>query len=167
MKKILAAAALVSAFAIGSAASAATLLVSVVGPDAGTFEIDSNPTPYGVYVDPYYHQDHFFVHVSNQTGFFDEILGVSFFSSGGAIIQYSNADYTPLTGAKLFTGSVNNPFITIGSFMAEDADGFKYSITISNAPAVPEPASWAMMVGGFGVVGGAMRRRQRVSVSFG
>ena len=31
--------------------------------------------------------------------------------------------------------------------------------------AVPEPASWAMMIGGFAVVGGAMRRR-RVSVSF-
>jgi hypothetical protein len=28
--------------------------------------------------------------------------------------------------------------------------------------AVPEPASWAMMLGGFGVVGSALRRRQRV-----
>ncbi|MBY0520051.1 MAG: PEPxxWA-CTERM sorting domain-containing protein, partial [Sphingomonas sp.] len=26
-------------------------------------------------------------------------------------------------------------------------------------PAVPEPATWAMMIGGFGIVGGAMRRR--------
>jgi len=30
---------------------------------------------------------------------------------------------------------------------------------------VPEPASWAMMLGGFGLVGGAMRRR-RATVSF-
>jgi len=30
---------------------------------------------------------------------------------------------------------------------------------------VPEPASWALMLGGFGLVGGAMRRR-RASVSF-
>lgn len=29
-------------------------------------------------------------------------------------------------------------------------------------PAVPEPASWALMILGFGAVGGAMRRRQRV-----
>jgi hypothetical protein len=28
--------------------------------------------------------------------------------------------------------------------------------------AVPEPATWAMMLVGFGVVGGAMRRRVRV-----
>ncbi|SNS18848.1 PEP-CTERM protein-sorting domain-containing protein [Sphingomonas laterariae] len=31
--------------------------------------------------------------------------------------------------------------------------------------AVPEPASWAMMIGGFGLVGGAMRRRH-VQLSF-
>ena len=31
------------------------------------------------------------------------------------------------------------------------------SITLAT---VPEPASWAMMIGGFGLVGGALRRRQ-------
>jgi hypothetical protein len=35
-------------------------------------------------------------------------------------------------------------------------------------PGVPEPATWAMMIGGFGMVGGAMRRRRSMStkVSF-
>jgi len=33
--------------------------------------------------------------------------------------------------------------------------------------AVPEPASWALMLGGFGLVGGAMRSRKRTAVSFG
>jgi hypothetical protein len=32
--------------------------------------------------------------------------------------------------------------------------------------AVPEPASWAMFIGGFGLIGGAMRRRQRGNVRF-
>jgi len=32
---------------------------------------------------------------------------------------------------------------------------------------VPEPASWALMLGGFGLVGAAMRRRQRTAISFG
>jgi hypothetical protein len=32
--------------------------------------------------------------------------------------------------------------------------------------AAPEPATWAMMVGGFGLIGGALRRRQRTSVRF-
>jgi len=33
------------------------------------------------------------------------------------------------------------------------------------AAAVPEPATWAMMLGGFGIIGGAMRRR-RATVQF-
>jgi hypothetical protein len=37
---------------------------------------------------------------------------------------------------------------------------------IGLAGGVPEPATWAMMLAGFGIVGGAMRRRQRTSVSF-
>lgn len=32
---------------------------------------------------------------------------------------------------------------------------------------VPEPASWAMMLSGFGLVGGAMRARRKTAVSFG
>ena len=34
---------------------------------------------------------------------------------------------------------------------------------LTATPAVPEPATWAMMLVGFGVVGGAMRRRRPVS----
>jgi hypothetical protein len=36
----------------------------------------------------------------------------------------------------------------------------------ANAGAVPEPASWAMMIAGFGLAGVALRRRQRVGVRF-
>lgn len=37
--------------------------------------------------------------------------------------------------------------------------------TANLAGAVPEPASWALMIGGFGMVGGALRRR-KATVSF-
>ena len=41
------------------------------------------------------------------------------------------------------------------------------SIDNVSVTAVPEPAAWAMMVGGFGMIGAAMRRRQRsTSVRF-
>ena len=37
---------------------------------------------------------------------------------------------------------------------------------VARATAVPEPATWAMFIGGFGLVGVAMRRRQLVALSF-
>ena len=40
------------------------------------------------------------------------------------------------------------------------------SVSLSGSAAVPEPASWAMMLGGFGLVGGAMRSRRKAAVSF-
>ena len=39
----------------------------------------------------------------------------------------------------------------------------KYGLGVA---AVPEPATWAMLIAGFGLVGGAMRRRTRTSVSY-
>ncbi|GAO39404.1 hypothetical protein SCH01S_29_00920 [Sphingomonas changbaiensis NBRC 104936] len=35
-----------------------------------------------------------------------------------------------------------------------------------SGPAVPEPATWAMMLGGFGLLGMAVRRRKRANVTF-
>ncbi|WP_136161709.1 PEPxxWA-CTERM sorting domain-containing protein [Sphingomonas flavalba] len=35
-----------------------------------------------------------------------------------------------------------------------------------SAGAVPEPATWALLIAGFGLVGGAMRSRKRVTVAF-
>jgi hypothetical protein len=42
-----------------------------------------------------------------------------------------------------------------------------FHVTPEAAAAVPEPASWALMLGGFGMVGGAMRSRRKAAVSFG
>lgn len=39
-------------------------------------------------------------------------------------------------------------------------DAFKISNVTVNTTAVPEPATWAMMIAGFGLVGGTMRRRR-------
>ncbi|HEU4968186.1 PEPxxWA-CTERM sorting domain-containing protein, partial [Sphingomonas sp.] len=33
-------------------------------------------------------------------------------------------------------------------------------------PSVPEPATWAMMIAGFGLIGGALRRRARATLRF-
>ncbi|HEX8445326.1 MAG TPA: FxDxF family PEP-CTERM protein [Sphingomonas sp.] len=44
------------------------------------------------------------------------------------------------------------------------ANSTSFSGTIDfSVAAVPEPASWALMIGGFGLVGGAMRRRAKAT----
>lgn len=45
--------------------------------------------------------------------------------------------------------------------------GGSYAGTVNFTAGVPEPANWAMMIAGFGMIGGAMRsRRSKTSVSF-
>jgi hypothetical protein len=46
------------------------------------------------------------------------------------------------------------------------ASGNDYGLDLISVTAVPEPASWAMMIGGFGLIGAAARRRSRPTVSF-
>jgi hypothetical protein len=86
-----------------------------------------------------------------------------------------------------FTGGLNSAAkssqFTIGYsnvFGGRDTDGtidevsvFDYGLSASQVSAiyqsaavpaaVPEPASWAMMIGGFGMIGGALRRRAKVA----
>lgn len=45
-------------------------------------------------------------------------------------------------------------------------DGVVFEQIAVGNPGVPEPATWAMMLGGFGLMGAAARRRQRLAVSF-
>ncbi len=46
-------------------------------------------------------------------------------------------------------------------------DNITFGSDRATGGAVPEPATWAMMIGGFGMVGGAMRyRRRKTSISF-
>lgn len=45
--------------------------------------------------------------------------------------------------------------------------GVGSSITFAAGNAVPEPASWALMLGGFGMMGGVLRSRRKTAVSFG
>jgi hypothetical protein len=56
--------------------------------------------------------------------------------------------------------AVNLDIITLNLNASSNA------VILAAAPAVPEPAAWAMMLGGFGLLGATMRRRQRTAVTF-
>lgn len=48
----------------------------------------------------------------------------------------------------------------VTSIALDDVQGFSNAVLYTTAPAVPEPATWAMMLLGFGAAGYAMRRRR-------
>lgn len=72
----------------------------------------------------------------------------------------------------LMTGATAGNVWVIGAarsgaagYVNDGWDGFKVgSVVVANA--VPEPATWAMMISGFGVIGASMRRRRRMTVTF-
>ena len=60
-----------------------------------------------------------------------------------------------------FFGAVDNVNVAFSGGRSVNAN---FEVAAAT-PAVPEPATWAMMIAGFGLVGGAMRRR-KTSVAF-
>ena len=76
-----------------------------------------------------------------------------------------SGSFSPITVSGLTTLQIlltNTVPLGLGSVGA----GTPGSFTFNAAPAaVPEPASWAMFIGGFGLIGSGLRRR-RTSVSF-
>jgi len=92
----------------------------------------------------------YLVHYTGQIGSSDSItLGGNDFHYGGATFHLN--ELTLSSGGETSTGSL------IASV----------SGPASLSASVPEPASWALMLGGFGMVGGAMRTRRKLALSFG
>jgi hypothetical protein len=121
--------------------------------------------------------------VPGMAGYSGPLAGLNFAISGdGTGVEFSIAN-------ELFTGPIGGltyyggqDFPSVGddivlrlsqSFNYTVAGGASYGpdrlgrVTLgAEAGAVPEPATWAMMISGFGMVGGAMRRRAKTSVSY-
>lgn len=91
----------------------------------------------------------------NGTG---SVLGTTSGSFGGVNYQTGTFSLTGLAGAQSFAFNAN----TRGNVWFDN-----FSATAAAATgAVPEPATWAMMVAGFGAMGFAMRRRTKVRTNF-
>ncbi|HEX7948092.1 MAG TPA: PEPxxWA-CTERM sorting domain-containing protein [Phenylobacterium sp.] len=65
-------------------------------------------------------------------------------------------------GEQLFTGPTERPQFRLGEFTFDtDRNGAAIDGRLSVSEAVPEPASWALMITGFGLTGAMARRRAR------
>ena len=166
-----------AALAAPVSAQAATLLFNFSGDDGRsfTFELDEDRAPdqatgfggnsrivfqnvAGTFVDP------------QGT---DSIANISFGTGIFSTLQVGAINFSPNTfrGPALFDGSRTDPQFNLGTFqltgsVLNTTDG---TLSISQVAAVPEPATWAMMLLGFFGIGGMMRRakviRQTLSYS--
>lgn len=85
------------------------------------------------------------------------IGSVSFFGPGFGVGTFQDLMFSA-AGIKSFSLSQVSPCC---------GDGMLFeNLEFTTAAGVPEAATWAMMLAGFGMIGFAMRRRQNVTVSF-
>lgn len=84
------------------------------------------------------------------------VTGVENLIVAGGTGRFLNATGTVVSTGKLSFGMVNGAPVGIFNGTIEG---------VLNAPAIPEPTSWAMMIGGFGMLGAAARHRRRTAIT--
>lgn len=95
---------------------------------------------------------------------FYQATSVSLTSFDGTVL----APNATVSNSSTITGSViasvfnQNGEVHLGAFEGDMTDALK-AIRISDPAAVPEPATWAMMLLGFGAIGGVIRKQKRIA----
>jgi len=174
MKRLLCAlAGVVMAAAPLTTAKAKLLLFTFTGDVDASFVLDSDPTP-----DGQGGADSFYIRNVSVTYFGSTSVQpyVDFYDAAedGGITVGDGPDagstyLFDLYNTVLYSGSTSAPHFSVGGYMLSTTEGGAndVTLTISAASAVPEPASWALMLTGFGLAGAlAMRRSRRASQSF-
>ncbi|WP_296722015.1 PEPxxWA-CTERM sorting domain-containing protein [Erythrobacter sp.] len=95
-------------------------------------------------------------------------LDVSFFNSTNALLGTVNVANSSLNGGLSFAGFQSSQGISFISVSGTN-NGAVIAVQSALISAVPEPATWSMMIVGFGAVGGAIRlakRKQKVKLLY-
>jgi hypothetical protein len=105
-------------------------------------------------------------------GFFPETRFTNITDGVAWLVSYNGKDVTftaPNMAAKLDQGDLF--FVNVAFTGAVNTERFSFAGLWTDDPvssSAPEPVSWAMMVGGFGFVGGVLRSaRRKTSAAFG
>ena len=144
--------------AMATAASAATYSFDLSGSRSASFTL-SSPSSSTAFQSVFTNVNGIF---NGQAGTASEInFGVAPLIASLNIVGTS-LGFTQFAGSQLFTGPTSNPVFTPGTYQLGSIVSGSSTLTIASvAGAVPEPATWAMMLGGFAMVGVSARRRKR------
>lgn len=139
------------------ATGVATVLTQIFNMTAGesiSFMVAFSTTEYGDLT----YNDAGALGIFDFTNFAGTTLFSQSLSSAGAL---ANTPWTKVT----FTAPVSGSYALNASVRNVGDDGFN-SYLLLDAPAVPEPGTWMLMLLGLGAVGFSMRRRHNVRVNF-
>jgi hypothetical protein len=151
-------------FLSATQAQAATLVFTLTGSYNATWQLDSSPV-----ISSFVPGSSFNVNsVPGTYGGVAQTASVLQFYTpaglGGFSIGLSSGTAFVSSGPQLFSGTLSAPTFLTGTFaLTQFTQLLPGSGTLTIAPlatAVPEPATWAMMFAGFGLIGGALRSRQ-------
>ena len=148
-------------FPLASAANAALYLFTLTGNNTASFTLNSSPVPDSTDSSSFLIQNVPGTLNGSPTTFANLDFVTSTFG-GGFVAGGTSIN---LVGDQLFTGTVTNPTFKLGTFTLFDGAPFpnQYSLSIS---AVPEPATWTLLLIGFGAIGLAVRRRKPSAARF-
>jgi PEP-CTERM motif len=141
-------------------------------PTITAFAMDSTTVTFGSTTVSATNPVAFFTNTTGTVGGFVQVLP-------GPVIQnilgFQNpifATYDPSTAIgpiPVFNGGFQSPFQTSGGVLVwQGLNNLTFTAELAAVSgAVPEPATWGLMIAGFGIAGAALRRKPKVSVSFG
>lgn len=86
--------------------------------------------------------------------------------AGDPVIHYFAINQANKTFLYYDAAPITNFSIALTTLFPNNPGWSHITFFDTGAPAVPEPASWAMLIGGFGAMGAALRRRQKVAVTY-
>jgi hypothetical protein len=165
--RVMLALALAALSLVPSQAAAAVDLFTISGNGtSASFNLNSSPIPSGTSSTDFLMSDVAGTYNGSPTTFAELFFFVSG-EGGGLQLNTQFLTLYDLGGDQLFTGTTSNPTFIPGNYLMSTfgSEDHLYSLSISSSSGVPEPATWTMMMLGFGAIGLALRQRRRIATA--